>query len=312
MQMDEKKCKICGTYTGWGEEHCSEYCPVCIISNYNFTEKYRNKGLNLNHLASYLIYNGFENGYFSSRRITSDSSTIENWYPKTFNEKIDKILLFFNSRIRHMGQTVCFGLFELAAALFIDKLDFHGELRCESNKEVEYMLEYLKTTLLIKCSIVGGTNSLDKMKNYADITILPDGYKRIDELQKHNSNGRNVLVAMKFGDDTKQLREAIRKGVLDAGYIAIFIDEVQHNDLITPELLKHIRDSKFVVVDLTHQNNGAYFEEGYAMGLGKIAIQLCRNDVKLHFDVAQKNTIMWGKEEDIPQLLTNRIKATIE
>lgn len=57
---------------------------------------------------------------------------------------------------------------------------------------------------------------------------------------------------MKFGDDTKPLREAIRKGISEVGYFAIFIDEVQHNDFITPELLKYIRDSKFVVVDLTH------------------------------------------------------------
>ena len=76
--------------------------------------------------------------------------------------------------------------------------------------------------------------------------------------------------------------------------------------------MKHIRDSKFVVVDLTHQNNGAYFEEGYAMGLGKPIIQLCKDGVKLHFDIAQKNTIMWKNEEDIPVKLTNRIKATID
>lgn len=117
---------------------------------------------------------------------------------------------------------------------------------------------------------------------------------------------------MKFGDDTKPLREAIRKGVHDAKYIAIFIDEVQHNDFITPELLKYIRDSKFVVVDLTHKNNGAYFEEGYAMGLGKPVIQLCKQGVELHFDMAQKNTIMWTAEDDIPLLLYNRIKATID
>jgi nucleoside 2-deoxyribosyltransferase len=95
-------------------------------------------------------------------------------------------------------------------------------------------------------------------------------------------------------------------------YNAIFIDEVQHNDFITPELLKYIRDSKFVVVDLTHKNNGAYFEEGYAMGLGKPVIQLCRKETQLHFDIAQKNTIMWGTENDIPELLANRIKATID
>ena len=95
-------------------------------------------------------------------------------------------------------------------------------------------------------------------------------------------------------------------------HIPIFIDEVQHNDFITPELLKHIKNSKFVVVDLTHQNNGAYFEEGYAMGIGKPVIQLCRTDVTLHFDIAQKNTIMWDTESDIPQRLTNRIIATID
>ena len=59
--------------------------------------------------------------------------------------------------------------------------------------------------------------------------------------KKNTAYGRNVLVAMKFGDDTKELREAIRKGVKDAGYIAIFIDEVQHNDFITPELLSILK-----------------------------------------------------------------------
>ena len=147
--------------------------------------------------------------------------------------------------------------------------------------------------------------------NEPDITLMPSAYARIDEIQRNTANGKNVLVAMSF-NNTEKLREAIRKGIHSAGYIAIFIDEVQHNELITPELLKHIKDSKFVVVDLTHQNNGAYFEEGYAMGLGKPVIQLCKQGVKPHFDVAQKNTIMWATEDDIPGLLQKRIAATIE
>src|SRR5699024_11202998 len=130
--------------------------------------------------------------------------------------------------------------------------------------------------------------------------------------QKNSANGRNAFVAMQFGDETKPVREAIREGIQKAGYIAIFIDEVQHNDYITPELLKYIKNSRFVVVDLTDKNNGAYFEEGYAMGLVKDVIQICRNDVRLHFYVAQKNTIMWKDENDIIEKLTNRIKATID
>ena len=142
--------------------------------------------------------------------------------------------------------------------------------------------------------------------------ITPKGYARIDTLQKSNTHGKEVLVAMKFGDDTRKLREAIRQGITKAGYIAIFIDEVEHNEFITPELLKYIKDSKFVVVDLSDQNNGAYFEEGYAMGLGKPVIQLCRKDVQLHFDIAQKNTILWETEDEIVDRLENRINATID
>ena len=160
-------------------------------------------------------------------------------------------------------------------------------------------------------SFVEVTQSLN-LEDGVDYVLSPHGYARVDELQKKTAHGRQALVAMKFGDDTIPLREAIRQGITEAGYYAVFIDEVQHNEFITPELLKHIRDSRFVVVDLTHQNNGAYFEEGYAMGIGKSVIQLCKADTKLHFDIAQKNTIIWKTEDAIPERLTTRLIATIE
>ncbi len=50
----------------------------------------------------------------------------------------------------------------------------------------------------------------------------------------------------------------------------------------------------------------------HVMGLGKPVIQLCQEGVQLHFDIAQKNTIMWASVEDIPERLRKRIIATIE
>ena len=47
----------------------------------------------------------------------------------------------------------------------------------------------------------------------------------------------------------------------------LVMNDIEDDNKLT-ELLKHIRDSKFVVVDLTRQNNGAYFERGNEMGLG--------------------------------------------
>ena len=144
-----------------------------------------------------------------------------------------------------------------------------------------------------------------------DICLLPAGYARVDSLLKNDATNKNVFVAMQFGEETKELREKIREGINAAGYSDVFIDEVPHNNLITPEILKRIRDSKFVVSELTHGNQGAYFEAGYATGLGKQVIQLCKEGVKIHFDLAQKNTIFWNDEAEIPEWLEKRIRATI-
>ncbi len=240
--------------------------------------------------------------------------SVENWYPKTFSEKIDLIMLYFGSHIKHIGESIKIKKQTLYSILFVDRFDYSDmgkkSVRDESviEGQAEYMLEYLVKRGYIEKIFSTGWFERDE----AEINLLPEGYARIDALQKNTANGKNVLVAMEFGNNTKLLREAIRQGITDAGYLAVFIDEVQHNDFITPELLKYIKNSKFIVVDLSDRNNGAYFEEGYAMGLGKQVIQLCRCDVKLHFDIAQKNTIMWEKEDDIPEKFKNRIIATID
>ena len=345
--MRECVCPVCKVKAS-SQEDFNRYmifyeCPVCgRFELSSFDDRFP---FNLNHLSSYLVYHAysrdgwteyryntvldkdecdkykkeFQNGHnICGLPVHMDSDIVEAWYPRTFAERIDKILLYINSKAKHLGQRVSLSLPTLYGVLFVDRYDVdsdrykykmnNSEPRLENDciEEVRYMLNYLKESKLIEC-VEGSTT-----EDLTIITLTPRGYNRVDELQKNSSYGRSVLVAMKFGDDTRELREAIRKGITEADFVAIFIDEVQHNDFITPELLKHIRDSHFVVVDLTHKNNGAYFEEGYAMGLGKQVIQLCKRDVQLHFDIAQKNTIMWDTEEDIPERLTNRIKATID
>ena len=342
--VEKRTCPICNSeaeaFSSFDRFAAFYSCPVC--GRYELSSSNFNK-INRNHLSAYLVHNRFVDTSLEYRYHTDldkdicdkykkefeegiithghpvhmDSDIIDNWYPKTFSERVDYILLFLNSQIKHIGQKISMGYQELLSAFFIDRKEhkklmeydvgsYESRDEDDCTQELQYMLDYLA-----KRSFIEYNNGPDE-EEWVDISILPDGYARIDVLQKNTAYGRNVLVAMKFGEDTIPLREAIRKGITDAGYLAVFIDEVQHNDFITPELLKHIRDSKFVVVDLTHQNNGAYFEEGYAMGLGKPVIQLCKTDTKLHFDIAQKNTIMWEAETDISEKLTNRIKATID
>lgn len=312
-------------------------CPVCGRFEVDALEHSR---LNLNHMGPYLLYHRYPDTDYEYRYHTTlgkdecdeyrkeleddgrghiipvhmDSDLIDNWYPRTFAERVDNILLYVNKCTPHIGKEVSWSFQEAISALFIDRYDIDAnnhnkrEMRDETDleDEVRYMLDCLKNS-----SFIEYTPGPSEEESFI-LKLTPTGYTRIDELQKYSSRGHSAFVAMKFGDETIPLREAIRKGVKEAGYNAILIDEVQHNDFITPELLKCIRDSKFVIADLTHQNNGAYFEEGYAMGLGKPVIQLCKKGTILHFDIAQKNTIIWRTEDDLPDLLYNRIKATID
>jgi nucleoside 2-deoxyribosyltransferase len=65
-----------------------------------------------------------------------------------------------------------------------------------------------------------------------------------------------------------------------------------------------------MVVDLTLNNHGAYFEAGYAIGLNIPVIWCCRdNDKDLHFDISQYNNILWKNKEDLYNRLVKRLVA---
>ena len=349
--MEKNECPVCrASAIKQADYNCDLVfydCPFCGRFEIQI-EKYTGHSelLSNPHLAAYLFYNSFngkrqnEYRYHTERAqeicdryeedfkkgniehghpVHMDKGMIEAWFPKTITERIDLILSYLFKYTKHLGIPIELSREETRRVLLVDlkekqiipwtdsaEVIWRKEDDCD--QEVNYLLDYL-----MKQDYIEWTDALSKdNEEVKQITLTPSGVNRLDLNHNHSETERNVLVAMKFGKETAKLRERIREGINLAGYHAVYIDEVQHNDFITPELLKFIRDSRFVVVDLTYQNNGAYFEEGYAMGVGKEVIQLCRKNEHLHFDIAQKNTIFWEVEEEIPEQLKNRIIATID
>lgn len=126
-------------------------------------------------------------------------------------------------------------------------------------------------------------------------------------------NDKKVFIAMSFHARMKKVREAIRDAVKASGYRPVWIDEKQYNGQIVSEIYKEIEESQFVIADLTQQKTGVYYEAGYAMGVKKPLIFCCKyaEREKLHFDVAQINTILWKDREDLKKRLVERIVVTI-
>jgi nucleoside 2-deoxyribosyltransferase len=68
-----------------------------------------------------------------------------------------------------------------------------------------------------------------------------------------------------------------------------------------------------LIADLTDDNEGAYWEAGFAEGLGKPVIFSCEKakfeEKKTHFDTNHHLTVKWDKNS--PQDAAEELKATI-
>ncbi len=293
------------------------------------SQEFTNFSYDLDHLKCFLFYHKSKNrpflvpekeyddldksGYVKIYNLTSEM--VENWYPKTFAEKIDLIILWISSHSKYMGEEVSVSIEDLCLLFFMyNKLDKHKLPQWEN--EFKFIVKYLIDHDLIVKQSDNFLNELIENVDYeGDLKIIltENAWKRIYELQKNQVNNKNVFVAMKFGTETQALREKIKEGL--QGYNVRIMDEIEHNHQIVPEMLYEISNSKFVIAELSNHNNGAYYEAGYALGLGKEVIHICnKNELSngLHFDVAQVNTIVYDNIDEIPEKLKKRIQATIK
>lgn len=129
------------------------------------------------------------------------------------------------------------------------------------------------------------------------------GWERFDELSRRVVVSRNAFMAMKFDDANLAhvLRECFKPAVARAGFTLRPLNEGQPAGLIDNQIRAAIRSARFVVADLTHDNNGAYFEAGFAEGIGVPVIYTCEAEKfekkKTHFDTNHMKTIPWQMDQ---------------
>ena len=105
---------------------------------------------------------------------------------------------------------------------------------------------------------------------------------------------------MKFGDPELDaivdfLKERINQ---ELGFSLVDLRDVERPGIIDDIMRMEIRDAAFVIVDLTHDNSGAYWEAGYAEGLDKPVVYICEknkfDEESTHFDTNHCTTITWS------------------
>jgi hypothetical protein len=146
------------------------------------------------------------------------------------------------------------------------------------------------------------------------------GWERYRELKRATSDSRKAFMAMEYGDsELDQVVDGFFKpAVKKAGFdLSRLIDEPQPAGLIDDQLRVAIRTSRFLIADLTHENGGAYWEGGYAEGLGKPVIYTCKeekfDELKTHFDTNHHLTVLWDTQDPAKaaKQLASTVRATL-
>jgi nucleoside 2-deoxyribosyltransferase len=146
------------------------------------------------------------------------------------------------------------------------------------------------------------------------LRLTMQGWQRFENIKHHQIASQTAFMAMKFDEELKQIVEAHFKPAVDrAGFELRLLTDSQPAGLIDDQLRVALRMARFVIADVTHGNNGAYWEAGFAEGLGKPVIYTCRkaewDERKVHFDTNHLVTIIW--EPDNLRDAADRLTATI-
>jgi nucleoside 2-deoxyribosyltransferase len=323
MAGKQVACPICGTLAEYENVYnfnlVSYECGSC--GRYAIGYEYLTR-IDKDIFASYLLFNcnlfsigeknifyyigsdeTFEYLYkeYPNSRIVRNKE-VENWYPKNFSERIDYILLGLAKLSDYTGKSVSVIGQKGNSLLFIKRYIGDKSLSKENIDEQNvFIREYLVEQKFAK-------------SEHSQLILLPKGMERVDELQKNQTNSKQAFIAMSFSEEMSKVQNAIEKAIIGAGYIPRVMNKIEHNNQIVPEILYEIKQSKFVVAEFSTNNNGAYYEAGYAYGLGKEVIHVCNTDkfkAEGHFDIKQISAVLWNSDEEITELLLKRIEATI-
>ncbi len=200
----------------------------------------------------------------------------------------------------------------LGVAVKYNSLEAQAVIGAKTPEGLKVILQHLEKKELLHTTNISriATDPLDKA---AQLTF--DGWEHFEQIQAGTVVYRKAFMAMKYGDSILNsiVQGTFKPSTIRAGFELKPQNETHHAGLIDNLMRVEIQSADFLIADLTHQNLGAYWEAGYAEGLGKPVIYTCEksvfDDKKTHFDTNHHLTIVW--DEKAPEVAGEELTATI-
>ena len=263
------------------------------------------------------IANGLKKG---DKKYEITKETIANLAYISPFEQAENLILLIGKRQESIGKHVHIGTSDQARH---EVFALIGISVNKSEQDLNFLCKHLMTE--------GFINSPDLMENrgsikggvFNRIQLTFKGWEKHAELKRSIEDSKIVFMAMKFPEngltppyqELEKVYKIFQEKVKETGFTLTnpLLDRPEGGS-IDNRLAVEIRKAKFIVADLSHDNQGVYWEAGFANGLGKKVFYTCKKDdlIKTHFDISHHTTIFWevGKEEEAANKLRDTIRNT--
>lgn len=154
-------------------------------------------------------------------------------------------------------------------------------------------------------------NDLNKIEGNWSSTIGTAGTFYIERNEKliseNNIKNAFVIMAIKQKAEDDDILQSIKRASESKGIMATRVDDINHSGKITPLITNGIKNSKYIICEISEERPNVYYELGYAHGLNKEVILIAKEGTKLHFDIKDYNVIFYNTLSQLERELKNRL-----
>jgi hypothetical protein len=201
------------------------------------------------------------------------------------------------------------------------------------SREINDILCYLQDKKFIQFS------SENTRSFIANVQIKLTGWEYL--ASQTNKNNKRIFIAIDFdakgerwkdyeGLTKNKIVEVIQKACKEEGFDANTIDADPKSQNIYNKIVAGIKESRAVIADFTFNNNGVYYESGYAEALNRDVLHIVHKEWlnkedekgnkinKLHFDIQQifyrqySNINPNDPDDGLPEIIKSWIKAVLK
>lgn len=307
MKTLPNSCPVCHFQESYRINADTVECPRC--GRYQISDEAVSQIENYPHLypLSAWIRNNSETGFVPQISVENVSQLKDSLPQYRVSEKQILLMRAFELRSNYPGQV-----------FNINLLQDYPLAWAQGSEEFTYLITDLTERGLITASEIfqeiADEHTLEnRLESYA-IKITSRGWTFLEEHSRSAIISKQAFIAMSFSEElTSAYTEGMKPALAKAGFTAYRTDFVPHLERIDLKIMAEIKNSRFVVADVTKASPNVYFEAGYALGLNLPVIWCVQkaDAANIRFDTRQYNHLVWESEQDLSEQLYYFVSALI-